>query len=94
VDESTFQQQLTEYYNGAQPANRLWLILAKIIICAGAASLPEQEQEGSDIKRLRDTLYSEVLSAVHITYMSMRVSSLQVLFITVRLGVEYCRQYA
>jgi hypothetical protein len=98
LDEATFQDQLADYYNGHPPVNRLWLTLAKIVIYAGAASLPDQERDRDDVSSLRDALYSEVLSSVHLTYMSMNVGSVQILFITVSqpfavINLSFCNSF-
>jgi hypothetical protein len=83
LDEQIFRVQLHQYYQSLQHVDRLWLLLVKLVMCVGAASCHDSANLGHDIMRLRETLFSQVLSSAYLMYCQAKLRNAQILLLVV-----------
>jgi hypothetical protein len=59
-------------------------LLLKMLICTGAACMDDRDFQGSDIKYMRESLFSQVLSETYLIHSNFSIVNLQIMVLIVR----------
>jgi hypothetical protein len=86
LDESLGLDRSALYAPATVEGNSLTSQLLRMIVCTGAACMNDRDSHGNDIKYMRESLFSQVLSEAFLIHSNFGIVNVQIMVLIVRLA--------